>query len=133
MIFDAATLAQFRRTQEASMMHECTIEAYTVDEEDGSISYDTMIERYNSDLANTFGNLVNRTVAMNNKYFTISTTSNANSASRHGQNAQIATKAAPVIISAHSSIQPIRLPHFRHFPRKTSQLTIGILSYHFSW
>lgn len=36
---------------------------------DGSISYGTMIERYNSDLANTFGNLVNRTIAMSNKYF----------------------------------------------------------------
>ena len=38
MIFDARTLAQLRRTQEASMMHECTIEAYTVGE-DGTISY----------------------------------------------------------------------------------------------
>lgn len=37
--------------------------------QDGSISYDTMIERYNSELANTIGNLVNRTVAMVNKYF----------------------------------------------------------------
>lgn len=37
--------------------------------QDGSISYDTMIERFNSDLANTLGNLVNRTVAMANKYF----------------------------------------------------------------
>lgn len=36
---------------------------------DGSITYETIIERYNSDLANTLGNLVNRTVAMNNKYF----------------------------------------------------------------
>ncbi len=36
---------------------------------DGSISYETMIERFNSDLANTLGNLVNRTVAMINKYF----------------------------------------------------------------
>ena len=36
---------------------------------DGSITYETMIERYNSDLANTIGNLVNRTVAMSNKYF----------------------------------------------------------------
>ncbi len=36
---------------------------------DGSISYETIIERYNSDLANTLGNLVNRTVAMINKYF----------------------------------------------------------------
>ena len=36
---------------------------------DGSITYETLIERYNSDLANTIGNLVNRTVAMQNKYF----------------------------------------------------------------
>lgn len=36
---------------------------------DGSITYDTLIERYNSDLANTLGNLVNRTIAMTNKYF----------------------------------------------------------------
>ncbi len=36
---------------------------------DGSISYQTVIERYNSDLANTLGNLVNRTIAMTNKYF----------------------------------------------------------------
>ncbi|MBQ7548647.1 MAG: methionine--tRNA ligase [Clostridia bacterium] len=36
---------------------------------DGSITYENMIERYNSDLANTLGNLVNRTVAMTNKYF----------------------------------------------------------------
>ncbi len=36
---------------------------------DGSISYTTIIERFNSDLANTIGNLVNRTIAMQNKYF----------------------------------------------------------------
>lgn len=36
---------------------------------DGSITYETMIERYNTDLANNIGNLVNRTVAMQNKYF----------------------------------------------------------------
>lgn len=36
---------------------------------DGSITYGTMIERYNSDLANTLGNLVNRTIAMTDKYF----------------------------------------------------------------
>lgn len=37
--------------------------------QDGNITYDTFIARYNSDLANTLGNLVNRTVAMINKYF----------------------------------------------------------------
>ena len=36
---------------------------------DGSITYTTIIERYNSELANTLGNLVNRTIAMSNKYF----------------------------------------------------------------
>lgn len=37
--------------------------------QDGSITYETIISRYNSDLANTIGNLVNRTVAMSHKYF----------------------------------------------------------------
>ena len=36
---------------------------------DGSITYENMIERYNADLANALGNLVNRTIAMTNKYF----------------------------------------------------------------
>ena len=37
--------------------------------QDGNITYETIIERYNSDLANILGNLVNRTIAMSNKYF----------------------------------------------------------------
>lgn len=37
--------------------------------QDGSITYGDIINKYNSDLANTLGNLVNRTVAMVNKYF----------------------------------------------------------------
>ncbi|NLZ81582.1 MAG: methionine--tRNA ligase [Clostridiales bacterium] len=37
---------------------------------DGVISWELMVERMNSDLANTLGNLVNRTVSMSNKYFT---------------------------------------------------------------
>ena len=36
---------------------------------DGSITYEAMIARFNTDLANTLGNLVNRTIAMQNKYF----------------------------------------------------------------
>ena len=38
-------------------------------ENDGTITWELMVERVNSDLANTLGNLVNRTVAMSNKYF----------------------------------------------------------------
>lgn len=36
---------------------------------DGTITFETLISRFNSDLANTLGNLVNRTVSMINKYF----------------------------------------------------------------
>ncbi len=36
---------------------------------DGVITWELMVERMNSDLANTLGNLVNRTVSMSNKYF----------------------------------------------------------------
>ncbi len=37
--------------------------------QDGTITYDVFMTRFNSDLANTLGNLVNRTIAMVNKYF----------------------------------------------------------------
>ena len=45
------------------VMHEMPFE------NDGIISWELMVERMNSDLANTLGNLVNRTIAMSNKYF----------------------------------------------------------------
>ena len=35
----------------------------------GTLTYDIMVERINSDLANVMGNLVNRTLSMTNKYF----------------------------------------------------------------
>ncbi len=37
--------------------------------QDGTLTYDIMVERINSDLANVMGNLVNRTLSMSNKYF----------------------------------------------------------------
>ena len=43
-------------------------------ENDGVITWELMVERMNSDLANTLGNLVNRTVSMTNKYFAGSVT-----------------------------------------------------------
>jgi len=38
-------------------------------ENDGNITWELVIERFNSDLANVLGNLVNRTISMSNKYF----------------------------------------------------------------
>ena len=38
-------------------------------ENDGTITWELVVERVNSDLANTLGNLVNRTISMSNKYF----------------------------------------------------------------
>ena len=38
-------------------------------ENDGVITWELVIERFNSDLANILGNLVNRTISMSNKYF----------------------------------------------------------------
>ena len=38
-------------------------------ENDCVITWDLLVERMNSDLANTLGNLVNRTISMSNKYF----------------------------------------------------------------
>ena len=46
-----------------SVLHEMPFE------NDGVITWELMVERMNSDLANTLGNLVNRTVSMTNKYF----------------------------------------------------------------
>ncbi len=45
------------------VMHEMPFE------NDGTITWELMVERVNSDLANTLGNLVNRTISMSNKYF----------------------------------------------------------------
>ena len=47
--------------------------------QDGTITYQSFLNKYNSDLANTFGNLVNRSIAMTNKYFagSVSLTNNS--------------------------------------------------------
>lgn len=48
--------------------------------QDGTITYESFISKYNSDLANTLGNLVNRSVAMTNKYFDGRVTASENTA-----------------------------------------------------
>lgn len=48
--------------------------------QDGTITYESFISKYNSDLANTLGNLVNRSVAMTNKYFDGRVTAGENTA-----------------------------------------------------
>lgn len=48
--------------------------------QDGTITYESFISKYNSDLANTLGNLVNRSVAMTNKYFDGKVTAGENTA-----------------------------------------------------
>ena len=45
------------------MLHEIPLD------NDGVITWELMVERMNADLANTLGNLVNRTISMTNKYF----------------------------------------------------------------
>lgn len=50
--------------------------------QDGTVNYESMVESINSDLANVLGNLVNRTIAMTNKYFQ-GTVSNKNSKQEH--------------------------------------------------
>ena len=61
----ADTLVDFFGVDEVSyfVLHEMPFE------NDGVISWELMVERMNSDLANILGNLVNRTVSMTNKYF----------------------------------------------------------------
>ena len=57
----------------ANLFGTDAIRYYTLHEipygHDGNISYDLIIDRINADLANTLGNLVNRTVSMTHKYF----------------------------------------------------------------
>lgn len=48
--------------------------------QDGTITYESFITKYNADLANTLGNLVNRSVAMTNKYFDGKVTAGENTA-----------------------------------------------------
>ena len=59
---EAALVTSGTATLEAAL-HEMPFAA------DGIMTYELIIERINSELANILGNLVNRTIAMNNKYF----------------------------------------------------------------
>jgi len=76
-------------------------------ENDGSISWELLVERLNSELANTLGNLVNRTVAMSNKYFggVVNQTGvdSANTAEENGADFDADLKA--VVAGTHAKVQ----------------------------
>ena len=66
-------------------------------ENDGVISWELMVERLNSDLANTLGNLVNRTVSMTNKYFG-GTVTNKGVTEEVDADLKVVTEKTPVLV-----------------------------------
>ena len=66
-------------------------------ENDGVITWELMVERINSDLANTLGNLVNRTISMTNKYFGGTVTDKGVAAEVDADLKAIVEKAAAVV------------------------------------
>lgn len=66
-------------------------------ENDGTITWELLIERFNSDLANILGNLVNRTISMSNKYF--------DGVVRHGVSAEPDGDLQAVVTAAKSRTQ----------------------------
>ena len=59
---DAITLPEYFRSHGYVTLREVPFDR------DADVSWDTFVRRYNADLANDFGNLVNRTVSMANRY-----------------------------------------------------------------
>jgi methionyl-tRNA synthetase len=74
-------------------------------ENDGIITWDLVIERTNSDLANILGNLVNRTVSMSNKYFDGIVTSTGVTASPTGDQADVDADLKAVVTGTRNRIQ----------------------------
>jgi methionyl-tRNA synthetase len=74
-------------------------------ENDGIITWDLVIERTNSDLANILGNLVNRTVSMSNKYFDGIVTSTGVTASPTGDQADVDADLKAVVTGTLGRIQ----------------------------
>ena len=81
-------------------------------ENDGVISWELMVERMNSDLANTLGNLVNRTIAMTNKYFGGTVTkpvAGSFSDEENGFDADLAKTAADTVDKVEAKMEELRV------------------------
>src|SRR5207237_104651 len=65
--------------------------------QDASLSFDALVQRYNSDLANGLGNLASRTLTMINRYFKTEVPSPSHSASRRAEDDAIAEAAGKAI------------------------------------
>ncbi len=78
---------------------------------DGVISWELMVERMNSDLANTLGNLVNRTIAMTNKYFggTLRKPAGGFSDAENALDADLAAAAAKAVDIVAAKMEEIRV------------------------
>ncbi|MBQ1530905.1 MAG: methionine--tRNA ligase [Solobacterium sp.] len=74
--------------------------------QDGHVTYELMVERINSDLANNLGNLVNRTVSMSNKYFEGAVT---NPGAAEEIDEQLKEKALKTVADVETKMQELRV------------------------
>ena len=74
--------------------------------QDGHVTYELMVERINSDLANNLGNLVNRTVSMSNKYFDGAVT---NPGAAEEIDEQLKEKALKTVADVEEKMQELRV------------------------
>lgn len=78
-------------------------------ENDGVITWELMVERLNSDLANTLGNLVNRTISMSNKYFDGVVTNTGCAAEQAEIDADLKAVATQVLSKVSSKMEDLRV------------------------
>ncbi|MDD3360874.1 MAG: methionine--tRNA ligase [Hespellia sp.] len=78
-------------------------------ENDGVISWELMVERMNSDLANTLGNLVNRTVSMTNKYFGGTVTNKGAACDQADIDADLKAVTAGAVVNVEKKMEDLRV------------------------